>query len=171
MASTCAGCCCGYWWHRHDVALVVAPLSVNFFVRLLLQAAQLLCSFREYHRRASFGLCAYYGQKLAAYEDALLNVREALFSVHQGPTQQDQQQQEDQLLKVSRERWMTIKLANSCMQLRQGLRRSTQGLDWARPAWLDTFSKLQQMEPALVAFGLCLCRQCCTAYKTGVMVC
>lgn len=76
---------------------------------LLLQAAQLLCSFREYHRRASFGLCAYYGQKLAAYEDALLNVREALFTVHQDPEQQDQQQQEDQLLKVSTAGYSTSK--------------------------------------------------------------
>jgi hypothetical protein len=66
-----------------------------------LQAAKLLCSFREYHRRASFGLSAYYGQKLAALEDALLNAREALFSAQQEPQEQQQQQlQEDQQLKV-----------------------------------------------------------------------
>jgi hypothetical protein len=65
---------------------------------LPLQAAQLLCSFREYHRRASFGLSGYYGQKLAAFEVVLLNAREALFSAQQGP----EQLQEDQQLKVSR---------------------------------------------------------------------
>jgi hypothetical protein len=59
-----------------------------------LQAAQLLCSFREYHRRASFGLSAYYGQKLAAFEDVLLNAREALFSAQ---ADQEQQQEEEQL--------------------------------------------------------------------------
>jgi hypothetical protein len=62
-----------------------------------LQAAQLLCSFREYHRRASFGLSAYYGQKLAAFEDVLLNAREALFSAH---ADQEQQQNEEEQLKV-----------------------------------------------------------------------
>lgn len=62
-----------------------------------LQAAQLLCSFREYHRRASFGLSAYYAQKLAAFEDTLLNAREALFSAQQ----QEEQLQEDQQLKVN----------------------------------------------------------------------
>jgi hypothetical protein len=63
-----------------------------------MQAAQLLCSFREYHRRASFGLSGYYGQKLAAFEDVLLNAREALFGAQQGP----EQLQEDQQLKVRR---------------------------------------------------------------------
>lgn len=62
-----------------------------------LQAAQLLCSFRQYHRRASFGLSAFYGQQLAAFEDALLNAREALFSAQQDA---DQQADEEQLLKV-----------------------------------------------------------------------
>lgn len=62
-----------------------------------LQAAQLLCSFREYHRRASFGLSAYCGQKLAAFEDVLLNAREALFSA---PANQEQQQQQEEQLKV-----------------------------------------------------------------------
>jgi hypothetical protein len=61
------------------------------------QAAQLLCAFWEYHRRASYGLSAYYGQKLAAFEDVLLNAREALFSAQQDP---QLQQEDEQQLKV-----------------------------------------------------------------------
>lgn len=56
----------------------------------LLQAAKLLCSFREYHRRAGLGLASFYGNKLAALEDGLLNAREVLFHVQdegQGPEQ------------------------------------------------------------------------------------
>lgn len=79
------------------------------------QAAKLLCAFREYHRRAAYGLSGYYSQQLAAFEDVLLNAREALFSAqqqqpqqpqrppheqHEQQPQQSQEQDEEQLFKV-----------------------------------------------------------------------
>lgn len=60
------------------------------------QAAKLLCSFREYHRRASLGLSSFYGQKLAALEDQLLNAREALFAAQESQQEQPGQQPEQQ---------------------------------------------------------------------------
>jgi hypothetical protein len=77
-------------------------LKLPFCLLSCWQAAQLLCSFREYHRRASFGLAAFYGRKLAAFEDALLNAREALFSSQQELRQQGEEQQ---LLQVRGPAW------------------------------------------------------------------
>uniref|UniRef100_A0A7S3R2T6 C2 domain-containing protein n=1 Tax=Dunaliella tertiolecta TaxID=3047 RepID=A0A7S3R2T6_DUNTE len=44
-------------------------------------AARLLAAFREYKRREAVGLAAYYANKLAALEDALLASREHLFAL------------------------------------------------------------------------------------------
>jgi hypothetical protein len=59
-----------------------------------MQAARLLCSFREYHRRAQLGLATFYANKLAALEDGLLNARETLFAVQEQEQEQPQNQEQ-----------------------------------------------------------------------------
>lgn len=84
------------------IVLVAPCLETCLKLRLALllyaiaQAAKLLCSFREYHRRAALGLASFYSNKLAALEDGLLNAREKLFSVHEEV--QEQGQDAEQLL-------------------------------------------------------------------------
>jgi hypothetical protein len=69
--------------------LLVAPLYP--------QAARLLCSFREYHRRAQLGLATFYANKLAALEDGLLNARETLFAAQEQELEQDKPQTQEQV--------------------------------------------------------------------------
>lgn len=128
------------------VCLSVVGCPCLFLPSVLRQAAKLLCSFREYHRRASFGLSAYYGQKLAALEDALLNAREALFSAQQDP-QQQQQQQEDQQLKVHN--W----------QVQQVQRGKVTGA-WLRATELDSPLRLVQKLFAVLKGSLLLLFAC-----------
>jgi hypothetical protein len=76
--------------------LCLEQLSMLLLAPLHPQAARLLCSFREYHRRAQLGLATFYANKLAALEDGLLNARETLFAA------QEQQPEEQEKL-VSQE--------------------------------------------------------------------
>lgn len=45
--------------------------------------------YRDYRRQASVGLAAFYGNKLAALEDALLSAREQLFAAQDQGNQQE----------------------------------------------------------------------------------
>eukprot|EP00879_Flechtneria_rotunda_P028702 GHRR01030914.1.p1 GENE.GHRR01030914.1~~GHRR01030914.1.p1 ORF type:complete len:419 (+),score=150.84 GHRR01030914.1:137-1258(+) len=70
--------------YRLDVELGRLEFDMHPYMSLEHQlAAKLLCTFREYHRRAALGLAAFYSQKLAALEDGLLSAREQLFAAHE----------------------------------------------------------------------------------------
>jgi hypothetical protein len=70
------------------------PSTCGCGLLLCLQAARLLCSFREYHRRAQLGLASFYANKLAALEDGLLNAREVLFAAQEQDQEKQPQSQE-----------------------------------------------------------------------------
>jgi hypothetical protein len=69
---------------------------------VFLQAARLLCSFREYHRRAQLGLATFYANKLAALEDGLLNARETLFAAQEQEQEEPQTQEQVRVRVVMR---------------------------------------------------------------------
>ncbi|KAF6253870.1 hypothetical protein COO60DRAFT_1642856 [Scenedesmus sp. NREL 46B-D3] len=82
--------------YRLDVELARLEFEVHPYMTLEHQlAARLLCSFREYHRRAQLGLATFYANQLAALEDGLLNAREALFAAQE--QEQDKPHQQEQV--------------------------------------------------------------------------
>jgi hypothetical protein len=152
----CTLCAAIWCLQQLSLLLLVAPLHP--------QAARLLCSFREYHRRAQLGLATFYANKLAALEDGLLKARETLFAA-----QEQQPEEQEKLVSQEQVGFRAVILTFAL--------RGARLMIWWRGGQLCTQERqhmamiLQLVAVRALAptwrFVVCACAGCCCVCSSG----